>query len=388
MIKDDNLYLVDFGIAKALEGGKIGTMMGTAGYASPDQCRGNDSISNDIYSLGVLAHFLLTGLNPEDQSRPMFTFEPVRKYNQHIPEYIEKLVASMVEMRSADRPASVEQVRKAVKLGQKKSMQQAKLSIPPKIAGLLQSITYAPSTSLKTPPLRHALWKKPSTAEEIAKEEFFNAAVHGDVKKIAEGLQNGMEVNMKDKKGWTPLHDSAWHGHLEAVEFLIAQGAEINARDNDGWTPLHWATLLGRTPIVEYLIQNGADVGVEDNRGWTPLHFAVYKGHTDTAQVLVKGGSDIFAKDNDGWTPLNYSGTSKKSNLPDSITSTPVFKKISKEDFFDAAKRGDIARINAGVSQGLDINMQDEKGRTPLYFATISGHSLTAELLKKFGATG
>ncbi|MDJ0516142.1 MAG: SUMF1/EgtB/PvdO family nonheme iron enzyme [Trichodesmium sp. MO_231.B1] len=64
-----DIVLVDFGAAKyatmtAL--GRTGTVIGSAGYAAPEQAVGKVTFSSDIYSLGVTCIHLLTGVEPFD----------------------------------------------------------------------------------------------------------------------------------------------------------------------------------------------------------------------------------------------------------------------------------------------------------------------------------
>lgn len=59
--------LLDFGVAKTLEagGGQTQTMMFTPDYASPEQARGEEaSTATDIYGLGGVLYYLLTGQTP------------------------------------------------------------------------------------------------------------------------------------------------------------------------------------------------------------------------------------------------------------------------------------------------------------------------------------
>lgn len=64
---DDKLVLVDFGVSKfATETalGKTGTVIGTPGYAAPEQNQGKAYFSSDLYSLGATCFYLLTETHP------------------------------------------------------------------------------------------------------------------------------------------------------------------------------------------------------------------------------------------------------------------------------------------------------------------------------------
>lgn len=41
-------------------------------------------------------------------------------------------------------------------------------------------------------------------------------------------LENGAEVNAKNKPGWTPLHSAAGKGHTELCKLLLDHGAEVS----------------------------------------------------------------------------------------------------------------------------------------------------------------
>jgi serine/threonine protein kinase len=72
-----HLYLVDFGIARHFKNDQVKDTMpfGSPGYAAPEQYgRAQTTPRSDIYSLGVLLHFLLSGADP---SLNPFQFSPL-----------------------------------------------------------------------------------------------------------------------------------------------------------------------------------------------------------------------------------------------------------------------------------------------------------------------
>jgi ankyrin repeat protein len=56
------------------------------------------------------------------------------------------------------------------------------------------------------------------------------------------------------------------------VQYLVDQGADVNARDRYGRTALYLAAENGQLSIVQYLVDQGTDVNAIDALGTTPLH--------------------------------------------------------------------------------------------------------------------
>ena len=118
-------------------------------------------------------------------------------------------------------------------------------------------------------------------------------------------LADGVDVNVKDSVGDTPLHHAALRSNKEMAELLIAAGADVNAKSDSGSTPLHNAAINGRKEVAELLIANGADVNAiivsGRNQGKTPLDMTIRLRRTETADLLRKHGGktgeELKAKD-------------------------------------------------------------------------------------------
>ncbi|KAJ1273519.1 hypothetical protein BS78_06G287000 [Paspalum vaginatum] len=108
------------------------------------------------------------------------------------------------------------------------------------------------------------------------------------------------------------IHVSAREGATDDIVKLLAAGVEVNVRDTEGRTPLHWAVDRGHLSAVEVLAKANADMNAKDNEGQTALHYAVICEREDIAELLVKHHADPNIKDEDGNTaqelcPSNWS---------------------------------------------------------------------------------
>ncbi len=105
--------------------------------------------------------------------------------------------------------------------------------------------------------------------------DIFSAAKEGNIEEVRRLVESGVDVNVKDNDGRTPLHFAAGLGYIEVVKYLISKGAYVNVKENaHGATPLHLAAEFGQIEVVKYLISKGAEVNVKDNYGNTPLDYA------------------------------------------------------------------------------------------------------------------
>ena len=87
---------------------------------------------------------------------------------------------------------------------------------------------------------------------------------------------------------------------IQSLKLLLEAGGDINAKDARGLTPLHEAARWGWNDVVQFLVTRGADLNVKDNRGNTPVDSAMGKAggnsrggqridvHEDTAALLKK----------------------------------------------------------------------------------------------------
>jgi eukaryotic-like serine/threonine-protein kinase len=110
----DKITLVDFGIAKAFQSDKKGTMIGTEGYSPPEQYRGLAEPRGDIYALGATLHHLLTNSDPRTETPFTFHERPVRQLNPAVSPETEALIMRALEYDATRRWESAEVMRAAI----------------------------------------------------------------------------------------------------------------------------------------------------------------------------------------------------------------------------------------------------------------------------------
>ncbi len=87
--------------------------------------------------------------------------------------------------------------------------------------------------------------------------------------------QPNLDLQAKDKNGFTALHWAAWSGLTECCSLLINAGLDINQPEDNGYTPLMLAALRGNDDLVTNLLALGADASATNKKGETAKDIAV-----------------------------------------------------------------------------------------------------------------
>jgi outer membrane protein assembly factor BamB len=133
--------------------------------------------------------------------------------------------------------------------------------------------------------LAHFLLFVPLVNAESKEESLLAAARQGDIAKVRELLDQGVDVNAKTRYGATALSFAADKGHVEIVKLLIERKADINTKDTFyNATPITWAYSKDRCEIVGLLLQAGATGGAGLLTG------AARSGQIDMLKVVLATG--------------------------------------------------------------------------------------------------
>ena len=232
--------------------------------------------------------------------------------------------------------------------------------------------------------------------QEKLNKKLYDAVSGNRISKIEQLLKQGADVNAKDEDGRTPLHDASYWDLVGIAKFLIENGADVNAKDKDGWTPLYRASHWDYVGIAKLLIENGADVDAQNINGWTPLHQAAVWDRIDIVKVLIENGADPFIKNKDGQTPLDSCNNDtiremlekymNEYNQTIDETKNNEYS-IFNNNLLDAVFNSDLIEVKKCVFSGkYNIDVQDDKGYTPLMYAIMDHNFDIVEFLVDHGA--
>ena len=102
MLKPEgNVKIIDFGIAREYKELSLAdtTVLGTKGYAPPEQYSGQTDARSDIFALGMTMHHLLTGVDPRNGE----AYVSVRQWNPELSEGIEVIIDKCVQPAAENR---------------------------------------------------------------------------------------------------------------------------------------------------------------------------------------------------------------------------------------------------------------------------------------------
>jgi serine/threonine-protein kinase len=117
----EQVKVIDFGLAKVIDQPKVSrprSICGTPGYIAPEAFQGSGEVDAraDLYSLGVVLHFCLSGRHPFGTGEPAQLFERQKEKPPSIdapwavPARFASLISRMLAPLPADRPASASEL--------------------------------------------------------------------------------------------------------------------------------------------------------------------------------------------------------------------------------------------------------------------------------------
>ena len=231
-------------------------------------------------------------------------------------------------------------------------------------------------------------------AETAADEYQFTAAEQAEIDKFCAKFGTS-DAESLEESGRTLLESAVrFEKSLAVLKFLVSKGADVNAKDeSDGFTALMWAADVENMEFVQFLVSKGADVNAKSDQEYTPLMLAAVRNEKmEIVKFLIANGADVCAKDKTGEILLHkvvpYQRNLEVIKL---LASEMIDANIKKHDGITllhlVAALGKTDEVNSLVSQGINVNIKDNIGFTPLHWAVLTNENIApAALLISQGA--
>lgn len=205
----------------------------------------------------------------------------------------------------------------------------------------------------------------PTASETAGYKGLLLAAAKDNAAEIARLAASGVNVNVRDGYGRTPLHVATFGRHRDVIAALVKAGADINATEHDRYDAVTIAAVANDVPTLKLLLDLGASAKQVTSRyAGTALIAAAHLGHAEVVKLLIGAGAPLDHVNNLGWTAL-----------------------IESIVLGDGGPRH-TETLRALVGAGANINLADRTGATPLQLARSRGYKEMVAVLESRKASG
>ncbi|OCT85003.1 cyclin-dependent kinase 4 inhibitor C [Xenopus laevis] len=141
------------------------------------------------------------------------------------------------------------------------------------------------------------------------------AAARGELERLEDLLKGARNVDAPNRFGRTALQVMRL-GNPAIARLLLRQGADPNMRDRTGFSVVHDAARAGFQDTLETFFDFQADANIEDNEGNLPLHLAAREGHLQVVKFLVlHTDSQLGHRNRYGDTPCDLAKVYKREDV-------------------------------------------------------------------------
>lgn len=125
------------------------------------------------------------------------------------------------------------------------------------------------------------------------------------------------------------MHWAVGFGAADIRDLLIQNGADLNIKDKDGTTALMLAITENQIEsALVLLVQDSIDLNQQDKKGMTPLILAAANCHEDVLVELINKDVNIEIRDAEGKTALDYLRSDCNARVDDSKVSAALESRL------------------------------------------------------------
>ncbi|HLG38461.1 MAG TPA: ankyrin repeat domain-containing protein [Chitinophagaceae bacterium] len=192
-------------------------------------------------------------------------------------------------------------------------------------------------------------------------------------------LNNGADINRKDRNGKTALSHAAIHKNFEFVKILVDRNADVNHRDKEGAFILEdacsddhlFAETTTRFDVIRYLVEHGASTNN------AAINKVLAKGEAEIAKYLLSKGAPVSnklvidASNGRNFSLFRYLIDTLKLDIhfydSTSYWGGNVLHRVCSGYWGDSSiRRINIPMLEYILEKGMNVNDTNERGQTPL----------------------
>lgn len=203
-------------------------------------------------------------------------------------------------------------------------------------------------------------------------------------------VSRGIDVNARNRKGQTALHQVAEGGWQDVMDLFLANGGDLSIRDHDGQTPWGCALRINQFNDEEesrrgtgnllpsqaedyermrvFVRRLGERYSSESRADDEAAVAAHREAEAQEMREFLRGKGEPPAKEGE------HSETAPNSGKPAQVTATSLFEVR------------DAATAETLLAAGAKVNARDEFGQSPLHVAAGWGRAEAARVLIEHGA--
>jgi ankyrin repeat protein len=198
-------------------------------------------------------------------------------------------------------------------------------------------------------------------------------------------LENlGIEPNITNKDGVTPLHNLAYRNKdFEVLNYFLNKGVNSNQKDNKGNTPLLNASHSNTLEVIKLFAKNTNDINTTNKEGHSALTNAIKNNTIDVVDFLISQKADVNVIDSKGNNLGYYTLKSYNPNKVDQFKKkiAVLTKKgfnIAKPQkngntlYHLAIEKNDLEVLKMVHDYNIDINAKNNEGITVLHKAAMT----------------
>ena len=207
-------------------------------------------------------------------------------------------------------------------------------------------------------------------------------------------VDRGARADIEDAHGYSVLNFAAVTGQTnpKLYDFLLAHGADLSATNRDGANAkLLVSSFAKDTEILDYFVDKGLPLDSTDDQGNGIFHYAAKGGHLPLLQELIARGIDPKTLNDQGENAMFMAARATR-NRQNGKAVFAYLEGLGLEAGRVNTHSQNLLHLLAGrnedldlfahlLEKGLDVNLQDDQGTTPLITAASGNDPGVVKLL-------